>query len=102
MVRATLLYTSTEVQELSQFVKVAKRGEDVYAERVTGIPPHVIQTCLLEELTAKVDCLVPTICSKMEAQLDARTFNGVISEARMRLLIKESQQGLQEKVGRLL
>jgi hypothetical protein len=98
LICATLLYISTQVQELSQYAKVAKRGEDVYAERVTGTHPHVIHTCLLEELMAKVDCLVPSFCSKMEEQLDARIFNGTISEAQMRSLIEESQRGVQEQI----
>jgi hypothetical protein len=98
MIRTTMLYTEADVLDMAQYVKVAKVGEDVFAERVTGIPPHVIQQCLLEELKSKIDSLVPQFCEKLEEQLDRRTFNGVISEERMKAMIDASNTGVQEQL----
>jgi hypothetical protein len=74
----------------------------VLYERVTGIPPHVVQLTLLEELNAKVDALLPQFSVAVEQQLDSRTFNGVLSETRIRTLMEESNKGLHESNKKLL
>jgi hypothetical protein len=98
LIRTTSLYTESQVQGLSQYVKVAKMGEDRFCERVTCIPPHVSHTCLLEEVKTKIHSLVPEFCSMIERQLDYHTFNGTLREARMRSLIEAGNEGVQDQL----
>jgi hypothetical protein len=69
MIRTTKLHTAAEVLTMAQYVKVAKIGEDVFAERATGIPPHVIHTCLLEELKTKIDTLFLSFALNLKSNL---------------------------------
>ena len=95
IIRATSLYTSREVLELKALVRISRLGDkDCYAQRVTGIPPHVVVTSLLEQLHEKVDGLVPSFIAKLNEAMDDRTFNGTISEARLKKIIDDNQQQL--------
>ncbi len=95
IIRSTSLYTSREVLELKALVRISKLGDkDCYAQRVTGIPPHVVVTSLLEQLHEKVDGLVPSFIAKLNQAMDDRTFNGTISEARLKQIIDDNQQQL--------
>ena len=95
IIRSTSLYTSREVLDLKALVRISKLGEkDCYAQRVTGIPPHVVVTSLLEQLHEKVDGLVPSFIAQLNQAMDDRTFNGTISEARLKQIIDDNQQQL--------
>jgi hypothetical protein len=95
IIRSTSLYTSREVLELKALVRISKLGDkDCYAQRVTGIPPHVVVTSLLEQLHEKVDGLVPSFIAQLNQAMDDRTFNGTISEARLKQIIDDNQQQL--------
>ena len=95
IIRATTLYTSREVLELKALVRISKLGDkDCYAQRITGIPPHVVVTSLLEQLHEKVDGLVPSFIAQLNQAMDDRTFNGTISEARLKQIIDDNQQQL--------
>ncbi len=101
IIRATSLYTSREVLELKALVRISKLGDkDCYAQRVTGIPPHVVVTSLLEQLHEKVDGLVPSFIAQLNQAMDDRTFNGTISEARLKQIIDDNQQQLLQEIRR--
>ena len=101
IIRATSLYTSREVLELKALVRISKLGDkDCYAQRITGIPPHVVVTSLLEQLHEKVDGLVPSFIAQLNQAMDDRTFNGTISEARLQQIIDDNQQQLLQEIRR--
>ncbi len=99
IIRATTLYTSREVLELKALVRISKLGDtDCYAQRITGIPPHVVVTSLLEQLHEKVDGLVPSFIAQLNQAMDDRTFNGTISEARLKQIIDDNQQQILQEI----
>ena len=88
------MFISKEVNDLTPCLKIKKAGEYAYAEVATGIPPHVMQTSVMEEVREKVNGLVPEFQTVVVKELDSRTFNGVISETRMKEMMMCTTEGL--------
>lgn len=65
-------------------------GDDSYFQKVTGIPPHVVQLSKTEEVIQNVKKVVPAMQRILEDQLDSRAYGGTISEGRVRSIVQES------------
>ena len=92
-VHQTALYRSTLIAALKEFVKVSVPWEGdmtAYLQRATGIPPHVAELALMEEIKGMVSCLVPDLTVAFEEKLDDRQVNGTLSEARLNQVIDNS------------
>lgn len=92
-VRTTALYRSTSLADLNEFVKVSLPWEGdmtAYLQKATGIPPHVVELALMEEIKGMVSRLVPELTEAFEQKLDDRQVHGTLSEARLNHVIDSS------------
>ena len=65
-------------------------GDDSYFEKVTGIPPHVVQLSQGEILKKKIDDVAPAVEKIVKTQLDCRAYGGTLSEGRVKEIVRQS------------
>ena len=83
-IRHTTLFTSADIRELKQYVKISFPWEDGGMAYATGIPPHTLLLAGNEEIKMLLKDLIPAI----ERFMDDRTMCGNLSEARMKSLVE--------------
>jgi len=89
ILRQTPLFTSPQVAELRQYVRIAMPWEDhhIYFADPSGLPPHATQLHELREIKHLIQDWLPRY---LEGMLEKRQMNGPVSLAQMRTMVAAS------------
>ena len=106
-IESTHYFRSTAATDLRKhaIVMMPWDGDDSYFQKVTGIPPHIVQLSKTEELNQNIKKVIPAIERIMQTQLDERAYGGTISEGRVRSIVEgalvETLRPIHEGINRL-